>query len=138
MSHEHSDLAVRHHTRYLCDLPVRLGIAAVSAPAVRLASAIDGRVPAQLVDLSKGGVGLRTGMFFPIDCCLTVVLAGHDCPPLEATVRIRRIGMTDRKPTYYIGASFENPSAATQAEIGRLLQWLRDSGAARPPEKASA
>ena len=137
------ELSVRRHERYLCDLPAGVTVAPQSAGAVRVSrSAIgtNGRVQARVVDASEGGVGLMCPVFFPLTCRLRVIF---DSPAgggqqIEATVRIQRAVMWDRKPTYYLGGAFDGLSPEQARAVAAALAALRAAGAVPVPEESRA
>lgn len=135
-----SDLAVRRHERYLCDLAARI---AVEGPEVRLARAAlgaHGQVAARLVDVSRGGMSLSTGVYLPPSCliAITVNLPGGAERTLLTRARVHRSAMTDRTPTYYIGAAYEGEDAARDAAVEQLIGALREAGAKPVPEPRRA
>jgi hypothetical protein len=137
-----TDLAVRRHERYLCDFAASITVA---GPAVTLAKAAlghQGRLQGRLVDVSRGGMGLSTHVYLPSSCRITISATIPDGSGKERTItaeaRVHRSAMTDRKPTYYIGAAFDGEDAARDAAVEKFIQLLRDSGAQRVPERARA
>ncbi len=142
------ELTVREHERRECSLPAHLNVAPASARGITLSQTAlqtELGVPAQLVDISRGGVGLRTTVFFPKTChlALRVTLpapggqpaktgpAGHAF--FQATVRVQRVTMLGREPTYYLGAAF------TEAvDVSRLLAACDPAGAPGPAKGPSA
>lgn len=122
-------LVVRQHERVSCALAAEIGVSADHAEKVVLSRSVadaNGRVNATATDVSRGGMGLRSGTFFPKHGLLTVKV--KECPgrgagEWEATVRVERVCMVDRGPTYYLGTSFAGgPADAARAEglIGAL------------------
>lgn len=111
------ELVVRQYQRHRCDLPAHISIEPEHAPLVRPAgAALDpaGLVRARVIDASLGGLGLRTGVFLPRTCRLRVRIpdpAGGP-PLLDALLIVQRTALTDRAPTYYLGASFAPGSPA--------------------------
>lgn len=93
---------------------------------MRLASQVgrDGRISCVVTDYSAGGLGLRCGVLLPKHCLVRVELfeastggrAAGATPALEVTVRVQRIRMLDRAPTFYLGCAFdgESPLATLQ------------------------
>jgi len=146
MPHPTSDLAVRLHERYACELPAHVSVSASSAAGVRLARSTvgaTGKIPARVVDCSLGGVGIQSSVFFPMTCCMNLWLtvpgsSGNAGRDIELEVRLQRVTMLDRKPTYYLGGSFESEGPDAQAAIARLLGWLKATGAPLVPEKSRA
>jgi hypothetical protein len=137
-----TDLAVRRHERYLCDFPASI---TVSGPAVTLAKAAlghQGKLQARLVDVSRGGMGLAAQTYLPSSCRITISVTVPDGSGKErtisATAKVHRSAMTDRKPTYYIGAAFDGDDSARDGAVEKFIQMLRDSGAQRVPERGRA
>lgn len=143
-----SDLAVRRYERYGCDLPAQIAVAAASGQSVKLArsaAGAEGRIAARVVDCSQGGVGIQCAVFFPLTCAMRLWMTLPDAPgakggDLELNLRIQRTAMLDRKPTYYLGGSFDGRGGGggRDAAVSRLLAWLKASGAPLVPEKSRA
>ena len=77
MTLQNSDLAVRRHERYLCDLPAHVDVAPASAVIVRLSpSAVgtSGRVAARVSDCSSGGLGIKSPVYFPLTAELRIAI----------------------------------------------------------------
>lgn len=143
MTMPNSDLAVRRHERYVCDFPAQVVVGPASAAAVRLsgsAVAANGAIPARVTDFSIGGLGIQSPVFLPGTCQVQVRLTPADpaIPPFQGILRIQRAAMTDRKPTYYLGTSFDPGHPADAETLARLLAWLKQSGAKLMPERARA
>ncbi len=80
-----------------------------------------------VMDFSGGGVGMLSMVFFPRKTCLRLIVKGlREGEPdlLDAVVRVQRVVMSDRRPAYIIGTSFESPSQAAQAQVDALLARL--------------
>ncbi|CAN5838481.1 hypothetical protein BH11PLA1_BH11PLA1_18800 [soil metagenome] len=101
------NLLVRQHERHRCDAPGWLLIAAEHAEAVRLAAgAVDstGSVRVSIQDCSLGGVGVLSTVFIPKRALVTLsVPETAASPALKIALRVMRVVMMDRKPTYYLG-----------------------------------
>lgn len=143
MTMPNSDLAVRRHERYVCDFPAQVVVGPASAATVRLSgSAVgaNGAIAARVTDFSVGGLGIHSPVFLPGTCQLHVRLIPTDpaIPPFQGTLRIQRAAMTDRKPTYYLGTSFDAGHPADAESLARMLEWLKSSGAKLMPERARA
>ncbi len=133
-----SDLAVRRHERYLCDLAARI---AVEGPEVRLARAAlgaHGHLAARLVDVSRGGMSLSTGVYLPPSCLVSITVALPGERTLVTRARVHRSAMTDRRPSYYIGAAYEGEDAARDAAVEEFIRALREAGAEPVPEPRRA
>jgi hypothetical protein len=138
MAIQDSDLAVRRHERYGSAIPARLLVS--PATALRLSSAAigtGGSVNASVVDISRGGIGISSPVYFPLTSQLRVTFAlPGSAAPIEALVRIQRVAMSDVKPTYYLGGSLEAPKPELERAFAAALTFLRDSGAPILPEKS--
>ncbi len=116
-------LTVRRHERHLLSLSALVGVASNPVPAIGVEGFVGGRLrfspesgvsdsgaPAKVVDLGAGGVGFTSTNFLPRGALLRVRVLGeggsHANLRLDATVRVQRVTMTDRKPTYLYGTSF--------------------------------
>lgn len=116
MRPQKSDLTVRRHERFECDLAAEMSVADPCAHQVRLSKQVgrDGCISAAVIDYSAGGLGLRSGVLLPKQCLLRVVLfegpVGGSQPAMEALVRVQRVRMLDRAPTFYLGCAFEGDS----------------------------
>lgn len=121
-----SDTPVRRHERVTCRLPARARIASGDRDRVRLSPAVcdaEGWFGAELVDLSRGGAGLRAPIFLPRGVRVDVLVS---CPAgrLEASARVQRTRMTDIVPTYLVGVSFDGADAGAPGGVGALLSAL--------------
>ncbi len=131
-------LTVRRHERHQLSLAGLVGVGQHPAPAIGVDGFVGGRLrfspesgvsesgfPVTVVDLGAGGLGFTCAHFVPRGAILRVRVLGengsHADLRLDATVRVQRVTMTDRKPTYLFGTSFVNPSAALQGRIKALI-----------------
>jgi hypothetical protein len=141
MSIQDNDLAVRRHERYGCNFAAEVLVAAASSPAVclsRSAIGTSGAVNAHVVDLSRGGIGIRSAVFFPATSHLKVRFSPPGSPPIEAMLRVQRVAMSDVSPSYYVGGSLETPTPEQNLAIGAAVDALRAAGAPLVPEKTRA
>jgi hypothetical protein len=140
-------LVVRQFERVRCALR---GLARIAPEHERLitlsAKALDatdggaaGGMTGTIVDLSRGGLGIRTKVFIPKQTRLIVqitdpTLGGtSDSPVLTAEVRVMRVIMVDRTPTYELGTAFIDTGTsfkATVADIIRRASELQQGGRA--------
>lgn len=134
-----SGLIIRRHERHELGLAAEVTLEGASAEHVRFSSASGAtdHVRAVVADLGEGGMGLRTTVFVPRRCLLRVRVRGEGAPgvALEATVRVQRVAMTDRAPTYLLGCSFVGADEAVRRAVARLLESA--GGAARGAKEAS-
>jgi hypothetical protein len=132
MSTPGSDLSVRRYERVLCDLRAAVAIGPASQGAVRLARGAtsgDGAIAARVVDCSQGGLGLEAGVFLPQTCRLDLCLTGPAGESIRTTLRVQRVAMSSRKPSYYIGTAFEGEDPARDSAFERLVAGLKAAGA---------
>jgi hypothetical protein len=131
-------LTVRRHERHLLSLSALVGVASNPVPAIGVEGFVGGRLrfspesgvsdsggPAKVVDLGAGGVGFTSTNFLPRGALLRVRILGeggsHAKLRLDATVRVQRVTMTDRKPTYLYGTSFVDTSPTLLDEVNDLI-----------------
>ncbi len=96
------------------------------------AGAKDGWIGADVVDFSSGGLGLMTTSFLPRRSLIVVRLFGPDPEAavlLEVPCRVQRIFMTDRRPAYLVGTSFEALTQEIADQISAVLAMLAGEGA---------
>jgi len=133
------DLAVRRATRYDLALPLRFSVADPDGAQVSFGKGIphrNGWVSADLVDLSRGGLGILTPVFVPRKTALRVRLlqsAEPDAPVmLDCGVRVQGVVMTDRRPAYMLGTSFSPASdddrAAIEAFVAQVEGFAAEGG----------
>lgn len=123
MTQNSNDLSVRQYKRYQCDLASLVRIDDADAAAVQfspMASASPRSVESRVTDTSHGGLGLSSAVYIPPGTRLVVVL-GTGQSASEFQVRVQRVRMTDRKPTFYIGTAFSGTSAEQSANVEALL-----------------
>jgi len=137
-----SDLVVRGSDRYQCDFASTLAVAPIHARLIKPDAAAPGGggpVDVRLVDLSRGGAGARSPLFFPSGARLTLTLTPPGgASPLCVEVRVQRVMMLDRKPTYYLGTAFESLSEQNASLVGAMVDQLKASGAIAVSEKPRA
>ncbi len=78
-----------------------------------------------VIDVSAGGLGLLSPIFIPKNIRLTLHVSNVDgaqdttLSPLKIRTVVRRLQMTDHKPTYQIGLQFIDSNGADEQ---RLIQ----------------
>lgn len=124
-------LTIRHTQREEIALPCVLEIASGHSPLVRLtgnAAATRGRIDATVIDASEGGLGVLSPVFLPKRALVRVRVrhpVAEDQPPLlEATLRVQRVVMTDRRPYYLIGFAYAQADDAEGVAVERFLARL--------------
>jgi hypothetical protein len=136
-------LVVRQHERIVCRLAAHVRVTEDLAEQVVIARSVGdgmGAVEAFITDASRGGLGIESNVFFPRGCRVIVrVRASGTTPVQDLTLRVQRVSMLDRKPTYYIGLSFVSKGLEHEQSVARLLELARISAAAQaPPPKGGA
>ncbi len=120
------NLAVRQYERYRCALHVGLVMSPQHADILRLsANVVDARntVRAVITDCSLGGLGLNVGVFFPKRALIVMTHATDDGPAIELLLRVMRVQMVDREPTYYLGMSLADATDESNVVgLGRLIE----------------
>ena len=121
-----SQLVVRQHERHTCSLPAHGGVDIAQTEqvnlAVQIAGGASGDFACTLTDVSHGGLGLRTAVFVPKTTRVQLRVALADGgPPVEIALRVMRVAMVDRTPTFYLGTSFVQPQSAIAAALTRLI-----------------
>ncbi len=131
-------LTVRRHDRHQLTLTAIIGLGAHPAPVIGVEGFAGGRVrfsgesgisetgaPCTVVDLGAGGLGARTGVFYPRGALLRVRIldaAGNLASPrLDSYVRVQRVTMIDRKPTYLLGTAFTDRTPSLEAQVKAIL-----------------
>jgi len=129
-----SDLTLRQHQRVRCSIACPLRVAPEHAKMVQLSSiAADasGGFEGTLVDLSRGGAGVRTSVFVPKQTRLIVRLpdAGGT---LSLTLRVMRVQMIDRTPRYELGLALVDATPELVSAVGAMIEAVaREQEAAR-------
>lgn len=104
-------LTVRRFERRQLELCARVTVDAASSAQVRLSAQTGSRdqgLSALVVDVSEGGMGVRTGLFLPRKAVVRIsVFDGPDGEVIfEETVRVQRVSMLDRAASYLLGTAF--------------------------------
>lgn len=87
----------------------------------------DSQTGLAVIDVSKGGLGLRSGVYVPRSLRVTLHIsgAGSEEVALDRALRIRavvrRCAQLDHKPTYQIGLQFLDPSGEDEQYLVKLL-----------------
>lgn len=130
-----SGLTVRQTVRYELKLRAVLEIASEHSGQVRMSVGGVARtegIDLKTVDFSEGGIGLMSDIFLPRGCLARVkVFEGEgqeETVVLDARVRIRRVIMTDPKPTYFLGTAFVDPGPRLQQQLERLIRIAGTGG----------
>jgi len=138
------DLLVRRTARFDIVLPARVSVAPEHAELVKLSRGSghkDGWISCNLLDLSAGGAGIVTPVFLPrkVRLRLEVFHTGAEGvdPVLTTGVIVQRVTMTDRRPAYLVGVSFDQSDEASQKSIRRFINELDSAMGGDVAEDAS-
>lgn len=134
-----SGISIRKSARFEIVLPVRLKLSPKQAirvafrsdpglPSAAQDSPDAGFIEGDLIDISRGGVGIMTPNFLPKGCRAEVRICALDAdtsrPLLVSTVRVQRAFMTDSRPAYLLGAAFVDVDAVFEHDLQLLLTRL--------------
>lgn len=118
---------IRVEQRLACRLSCHVRPDATLGDALRLsrnAGDGDGGARGSVVDLSRGGGGVICGVFFPRGARLEVRITSPDGGTALVKMRVQRVEMRDRTPTYYLGLSLLQQEAG-DSPLEPLLEHLR-------------
>lgn len=109
--------AVRHETRF----PTAIQVHPDHADQFRL-SFPDAQTDLAVVDVSKGGLGLISGVLIPKNLRISLTIndiPGADGEPRSLTIRgiVRRVSMIDHKPNYMVGVQFLDASGIDELAL---------------------
>lgn len=123
------NLVVRQHERLRCALTAEATVAPEHVGPIALsplAADATGNFNPVVVDVSRGGIGLKTKVFLPKQARICVTITDPALgAPISATVRVQRVIMTDRAPTYELGTSFVDPSPALLQAVAAAIVRLQ-------------
>ncbi|CAG1008131.1 hypothetical protein PHYC_03524 [Phycisphaerales bacterium] len=88
------------------------------------AGAKDGWLEVDIVDIGTGGLGFISLVFLPRKTLLDVRVYGAGAEGvllLTIRSRVQRVCMTDRRPAYLMGCSFDNLTPECRRELDALL-----------------
>lgn len=127
---EQPPVIIRHSARHDLVMRAEVSIAPGQRALLKFASAAgarDGWLDADVLDVSSGGLGLVIRLFIPRRALARVRLfideAGKE-RVIECQVRVQRVIMTDRRPAYLLGTSFEGLTAAEIEGLDQLIERL--------------
>jgi hypothetical protein len=120
-----ADLSVRQHERHPCDVAAGMLVSGQSVDAVKLVKTGAGGAPGRVVDFSRGGLGLSSTVYFPLTCHLRVSIPDNAGGSIKIDLRVQRVAMLDRTPTYYIGTSFDATTPEQQKAVAGVLAHFR-------------
>jgi PilZ domain-containing protein len=131
MKSRDDELIVRKYQRHDLVLPVSISIAPEHQTVVRFSPTVcvrDGWVPATLTDFSPGGLGFMVDLYLPRRCLLRIRVTGldesDDESVLDLKTRVQRIRMTDRRPAFLVGTSYEDLSDMQLTAVEALSKQL--------------
>jgi hypothetical protein len=128
---------VRRNERHDVALRGRFKISPEHDPIVKLSKvsgARDGLLEADIVDLSAGGLGFLSPVFFPKHARITCQIApgNRASDAFDTQGVVRRVVMTDRRPMYLIGVSFDSITDEASTRLHELLSEFDDGPAPTP------
>jgi len=135
MKQINSSLTTRQFERDDINLPVELTIVPEHRSQVTLsatAAASSSHVISGIAhDISPGGVGIECSQYLPRMCegVLRVFDNSNSTHTVifEHRVKVRRVYMTSRQPTYSLGLAFVSPDPDIPDRVADLLASLHDS-----------
>ena len=138
---EATGISVRGSERHEIVLPVRVRLATRFGDRVRFRDGVlqePSILAGDLIDISRGGIGLMLTEFLPKGTRGELRICGLDGDPsrplLVSKIRVQRSRMTDSRPAYLIGAAFVEIDAVFEHDLESLLHRLRgDEAAPNPP-----
>lgn len=128
-----SRLFVRHGTHFAAAVEVHPD----HADQVRMSFG-DALSDFEVVDVSRGGIGLRSSVFFPknLRVILTVTGSSASGAPLGRSLVIRavvrRCTLQDHKPHYFVGLQFVDAAGRDEQQLVRLSADPAGEKAAAP------
>ena len=130
-------ISVRRSERHEVVLPISIRISGQSTEAVRFREGLfqePSLIRGDLIDLSRGGVGLMVTEFLPVgfrgEFRIHPPGSDADRPLLISKIRVQRTRMTDSRPAYFLGAAFVDIDAVFEHDLEMLLNRLRGEEAA--------
>jgi PilZ domain len=118
-------ISVRADDRRVCSEPAVLRPGAESSEFVRLSSSAgdgDGTARGTLADVSRRGLRVRTGVFFPRGSMIDVWLPKAVESPAWVRCLVQRVVMRDPGPTYDVGVTIADASI----DDPRVSEYLRE------------
>ncbi len=84
-----------------------------------------------VIDVSAGGVGLRSGIYVPKNMRMTLHVSGADESGDVLRIRAiaRRCKMTDHKPTYLVGLQFADAEGRDEQTLIRVTNAAKQEHA---------
>lgn len=135
-----STLTTRRHVRESISLSVELSICAEHRTQVKFSSSSSAREPhvveGRAIDISSGGMGIACSQFLPRMCegsvrifDKTPIGTARDGTPIydiafEHRVKVRRVYLTGREPSYSLGVAFVDPEPDLARRITELKARL--------------
>lgn len=126
--HLNSSLTTRRYERDNVDRPVEFIVAQEHRTQVKF-SAASAAASAHVLhgrarDVSSGGIGIECAQFLPRMCegTLRVFDDSGGQVLFEHRVKVRRMYMVDREPTYSVGMAFVAPEADISERVAELIR----------------
>ena len=96
-----------------------------------------------VVDISKGGMGLKCGFFIPKNMRLSVHMdvrgdtGNGSSRTLKIRVIARRCTMVDHKPNYLVGLQYQDPAGQDEQDLVRLVKVADEAEGSRQGGESS-
>jgi hypothetical protein len=128
---------VRRNERHDVALRGRFRISPEHAPIVKLSKASgarDGILETDIVDLSACGLGFLSPIFIPKHARITCQIAPGNgvSDTFDTQGVVRRVLMTDRRPMYLIGVTFDSITDEASTRLQILLSEFGDDPVQTP------
>ncbi len=124
-------LIVRRTERFEISLPSKVRVGMQHLDQVQFAKGVVDEhrwMVVELVDFAEGGIGFVSDTFFARGLHLEIAVPGFGAHAGETMLRcemqVKRVQMTDRRPSYLVGCAFVNVEEDTQSAIDRLIDLL--------------
>lgn len=124
-----NDLTLRQHQRVRCAIACPLQIASEHTSLVQLATGsadATGTFEGTLVDLSRGGAGVRTNVFLPKQTRV-IARVPHAGGTLVMNLKVMRVQMVDKTPRYELGTALADVTPELVQQVGSVIEQVAQS-----------
>ncbi len=126
-----SGLIVRRSVRFEVSMPARVRVASHHAEVLNFVKGVcdENRwINIDLIDFGSGGLGFIAPVYLPRNAHLEVQVPDFQNPAgrilLECCLCVERIQMTDRRPAYQVGCSFQDLKESEVTQIDVMIDRL--------------